>query len=358
MEKSRAKKTTLFLIVLFIICLLVFFLYYFVTGKENPLFNFIDKVTEPEKKLQDNYNGFYSNYEELNGSKFIFSGCSINKIANYILIIDDNYYTFRSTCMGTYPKGSGKTEDLDIQIDEEKNSYYIYYNDITYDKDTQVTNIKLNNAIAEMEKVDLSTYQLFMKETQFEGNYYNLNHLAINNSNSRINMNIIRNEENNSFNISLVSNDKGNLTLYSKNVEDFAYLPDMYTYGNNIVVVEKDNNEQNKNRYGNQFYVMRSNGIVYNLKEEFPIIIDGVTLNTNNSIYIKFDPAKRYFRMLVGYDKKMCVDNYSENEKDNIMYYEFSIEYNYSTNNFDEPKFQRIGRKSEGCQYVNNIKKG
>ncbi len=351
MEKSGAKKIILFFCILFIILVVAFFLYYFITGKENPFSRLIEG--EDEQEINDNYNGFYSYYDDLNGSKYIYSGCSISRIANYILVINDEYYLYRSSCMGTYEKGSGKTEDLDIRTDEEQNTYYIYYNDVIYDKDPSVRYVSLNNNISKITAVDLSTYQLFMKETQFEGNYYDLERLNIVNNSSDVRLSINRNEGTNSFDFSFEDN-KGKM-LYSKNINDYAYLMDMYSYGNSIAIVEKNVNEKYVNRYANSFLVLTKNGIVYKLNEMFPIIIDGVTLNMDNSIFIKFDSSKRYFRMLVGYDDKMCVDDYEESEKDDIMYYEFSIEYNYSISNFNEPKFQKIGRKSEGCRYVNSI---
>lgn len=357
-EKSRPKKTALFLCILFIVCVAAFFLYYVITGKQNPLFKFINNGDETENKILDNYNGFYSNYESLNGSKFIFSGCSISKIANYILVIEDNYYLFRSTCMGTYEKEKGKVEDLDIKVDEEKKTYYIYHNDVTYEKDDFVNSIRVNNDIEKkMTEIDLSTYQLFMRETEFEGNYYDLEQLSIKNTSAQILMDILRYEDDKSFIIRLRSSSSTDRVLYSKAIKDFDFLPDIYTYGSSIVVVEKNKSEDNK-KYSYKFFVIKEDGIVYNVDEKFPIIVDGKSLNKENSVYIKFDPAKRYFRMLIGNDDKMCVDNYEDSEKDDITYYEFSLEYNYLINNFNEPKFQKIGRKSEGCRYVNELIEG
>lgn len=355
MEKSRSKKTILFLCIIFLISVGAFFLYYFVTGKQNPFLKFVGNGSH-EEKIEDNYNGIYSNYEELNGSKFIFSGCSISRIANYILVVDDEYYMYRSTCMGTYGKGKGKTEELEIKLDEEKKSFYIYKDDKTYDKDILVNTVNLHNKIEELHLIDLSTYQIFMRETQFEGNYYNLEKMAINNSSSGMLMNIIRNSETGVFSLTFnpdMMHDKQ--VIFQKDVSDFNYLPYFYTYGNSIAMVEVEKNANDKSKYANNFVVFNKTGIIYTLKDKFPIVIDGVTLNTENSIYIKFNPAKRYFTMLVGHDDKMCDLDYDGKGSDDIMYYEFSIEYDYKSNNFLEPKFQKIGRKSEGCRYVNSI---
>lgn len=355
MNKKRTGKNIIFVLIILLICIFVFFGYYFITGKKNPLFGFIDKITE-KKNIADNYNGIYTYYDDLGGSKLIFSGCSLSKIANHIYIIEDNYYTFRSSCMGSYLKETGKTEDLDIKLSEET-GYYVMYKDKRYDKDFITTNITLNNQIAEkMKSIELGTYQIFMRETQFEGNYYKLEELKIAGINSDLRMSINRDDFLDVFEFDIMGKRNGKLleTIYSFNIKDINMLPDMYAYGKNIVLIEKGFNKET-NRYNYNFKVVDIEGLQYNLYEKFPIIVDGVSLGKENSIYITFDSSIRKFRMLIGYDDKMCVSNYDESSSDDIVYYEFIIDYNYSHSGFDEPRFVKVGRKSEGCKYVNSI---
>lgn len=355
MENKRGRKTFLFLCILFLVCVAIFFLYYAITDKKNPLLNFINNVIDnKEGKLNDNYNGIYTYYDELNGSKYIYTGCSLSKIANYILIIDDEYHTFRSSCMGTYAKDSGKTADLDIRVDDVNKNYYIYYDDKVYDKDNLINKIVVNNNISNITQVDLSTYELFMKETQFPGNYYELKNLKISNISSNLELNILKNNDQGSFKLSIGS-PRTNTIYKSIDVTDFDFLPQMYPFGSSVIVIEKAMNDIYEGRYKDSINVITERGITYNLADKFPIVIDGVTLNTDNSIFIKFDPAKRYFRLLVGYDDKFCSETFNDSDKDNIMYYEFTLDYNYEINNLNEPKFVKIGRKSEGCRYVNSL---
>jgi len=355
MENTRGKKTTIFVLVLVVLTSLIFLIYSLITGKDNPFVDIIRKKNNVYE-VKDNHNGFYSNYEELNGSKFIFPGCSINKLANVILVINEDYYTYRSSCMGTYFKSSGKTEDLEIEFDAENNNYYISYDDLIYDKDIAINNVVLNNDIEEKIKdIDLNNYQLFLKETEFLGNFYDIEDKGINNSSSDIKFNFIKNENEDSFILSLKPNNIKERILYQKQIKDMSSLPNIYPYGKNIVIIEKERNLNNDKLLAYTFIAINKEGVIYNLKEKFPIIIDGVTLNYDNSVYIKYDPAKRAFRMLVGYDDKMCVDNYDESETDSIVYYEFLIDYDYTLNNFDEPRFQKIGYQSEGCRYINSI---
>ncbi len=357
MDKTRTKNNIKFLLFIFIISIVVFFGYYIIKGEKNPIFSFLNGISEKEE-AKDNYNGVYTYYDELNGSKFIFSGCSVSRIANHLLIMDSDYYLYRSSCMGTYAKESGKTKDLDIKYDENKKAYYVLYKDKTYSKDYATMNIVPNNDIAsKLNRVELSTYQIFMKETEFEGNYYDIDKANISGVSSDMRISFIRDEYDNKFTMYL-KEPKTNRILYSFHMNDFDNLPNMYAYGKSVVIVERGVNKNNPSRLGYTFKVVTLDGLVYKLDDMFPITINDVMLNSNNSIFITFDTSKRVFRMLVGFDDKMCVDTYDEKEKNDIVYYEFTIDYNYSISGFDKPKFVKIGYKSEGCRYVNSIMGG
>lgn len=356
-NKSRAKKHLTFLFIIFIICIVVFFGYYLISGKKNPLFEAFENINKKEE-IKDNYNGIYTYDDLLNGSKAIFNGCSLNKISNHILVIDDKYYLYRSSCMGTYLKGYGETKDLEFQVNEDKKIYETKLDGKTFLKDFSVSGIVLNNRISELlTSVSLASYQLFMQETQFPGNYYNILDAKMENVSSKIRMNIKRNEIDNSFTISFTNNRFG-LILYSYRATDLSMLPDMYPYGESVVVIEKGKNKKVPSRYSYKFRVINPEGTIYNLDNEFPIDVDETTLSIDNSIYVFFDPANRYFRMLVGFDDKFCTDNYTELNKNDISYYEFKIEYNYRNNSFDTPEFVKMGYKGDGCRYINNLMGG
>lgn len=347
MKKGKTKKIVLFLIIILIVTVGGVFGYFFISKKENPLQTLVWTKKE-NNKIQDNYNGIYTYYDDLDGTKLIYRGCSFNKIGNHILVMDDDYYEFRSSCMGTYLKDRGKTSDLEI-VEEDK-SFYINYKSSKFKKDLVTTKLILNNNIAEnMRNIELSTYQLMLKETEFEGNYYDIKDVGISGISSNLRMSIIKDNSNN-FTMSI--RDKNERLLYSYYISNFNNLPDMYPYGINVVVIEKG---KWGNRFNYNFKVVNSNGITYNLFDKLPIKVDDALISTSNSIFIKYDQANRYFRMLVGFDDKMCATEYSESEKNDITYYEFRIDYNYKTNTFNNPMYVKTGRKSEGCKYVNNI---
>lgn len=355
-HKSRFKKNIQFLFVIFVLCIAVFGGYYLITGKENPLTELIDQISN-DNKIVDNYNGVYVSKDDLNGSKYMFRGCSVSYISNYILIIDDDYYLFRSSCMGTFPKGNGKTEDLHIQVDEEKNTYKIQYDDREYMKDSSILSIVPSmDLVKEITSIQPDTYQLLMQETQYDGYYYDLKKARIEGISSNLAVSIGRNEMTNSFDFSIgvTSND---YILYSYSVADLESFPNLYPYGKNLVIIEK-NQSSDKEKYAYRFKVLSEDGVSYNSDTMFPIVIDDVTLSTENSIYITFDSANRNFRMLIGDDKNFCTDDYSEEEKNDIAYYEFTIDYDYSTFSFLKPKFSKIGYKSEGCKYINKVMGG
>ena len=67
MENTRGKKTTIFVLVLVVLTSLIFLIYSLITGKDNPFVDIIRKKNNVYE-VKDNHNGFYSNYEELNGS--------------------------------------------------------------------------------------------------------------------------------------------------------------------------------------------------------------------------------------------------------------------------------------------------
>jgi hypothetical protein len=56
--------------------------------------------------------------------------------------------------------------------------------------------------------------------------------------------------------------------------------------------------------------------------------------------------------VLISDTKQMCFENGS---KDEISYYEFMIDYNYSTRSFEKPEFVKKGSKSDSCIYINEI---
>lgn len=353
MNKSRFKKSLKFLSIIFVFCLVIFIGYYFITGKKSPFSELIENFDD-NFELKDNYNGVYVYNDDLNGSKFMFRGCSITKISNYILIIDDEYFLYRSSCMGTILKGNGSTKDLNIEIDETAKTYRIKYNDNVYTKDSSVLdlNIGIDN-IFNMIAIQPDTYQLLLKETQQEGYYYDLKGVRIEGLSSMLYFYLTRNSLSNSYDISIKSS-TSDYSLYSVNVSNLDFLPDLYTFGKYLAIIEKNMSYDNS-KYNYKFKVISDDGIIYNLDNMLPITIDDIPLTTDNSIYIKFDQSSRNFKVIIGNDTKFCSDEYNDENANDIVYYEFSISYTYGDSSFGKPVFSKIGYRSEGCGYINSL---
>ena len=345
--KKRTKSHFMFLLFILCVCIIIFGVYFIVKRELIPS-DIIEGLTNSDGVVIDNYNGVYEYRNDLNGSKSVSVRCNISYISDLILIFNDTFYLYRSSCMGTYLKESGKTKDLEIKENNESETLFINYKGKRYDKNYSITSIVPNNDIKnQLSNINLNTYQLIVKETEFEGNYYDI-YSNISNISSNIKLNF-KHIENGTFNLSL---DIKADSLYSLTVNNFDYLPDLFPYGKNVVIIEKNKTLGDNIKFKYNFKVVDEKGTVYNLYDYFPIVVDDVTLNQDNSIFIMFDYEKRVFRMLMGYDDKMCV---TDDKSDDVIYYEFEIDYNYATNKFDKPLFIKKGTKSEGCAYVDKV---
>lgn len=343
--KSRAKKNVKFLFFLVVLCLLAFGGAILIKKDDTVIDDLLDSFGD--NSIKDNYNGFYSYSDDLNGSKTLFKGCILSKINNYILIINDNYYIYRSSCIGTFLLGEGKTKDLNIMVNEERKSYYIKYNDEVYYKNYAVTSLDVVNSFKEYnDKIPLTDYQLLLKEATITKDYFDVSSRKIEglSSNMLIEFKHVNGE---SYTIS-IKNSSGNV-LYTYTFKDFETMPEFYPYGAYLVIIEKDEND---NKYNNNFKVIGTDGLLYNLNDKFPIIVDNVVLNRDKSIHISFDKKNLYFRVIISDSKKMC---YEDNKSTDISYYEFMIDYNYSSKSFEKPEFVKKGFKSDSCIYINEI---
>ena len=166
-------------VIIFIILALVIggFVVYKVINKDGK--NIIDIFTgnEPSDenvKSEDNVNGFYVYTTVLSGMKKIHNNCSITEVKEYIAIINDEYRYYKSTCMGTFFKKSGNVTELMIQFSDEDNTYKIKYDEREFIKTPYVDFLEPGNLITNADKIFISEYKYLIKETQFDGAYYNI----------------------------------------------------------------------------------------------------------------------------------------------------------------------------------------
>ncbi len=352
MKKHGLLKTILIIILIIILfgggALLA---YYFINGGRNPFEDIIDNLNN-DRKLRDTYNGIYVYTEELNGTKYIYEGCSVSELSYYVLVVNDDYYSFKSSCMGTYPIEEGKIDKLEIKENAAKNNYILVYNDHEYEKNDSINTIETNNAIAKrLKEIDLTSYELILNETEFEGNYYTIS-AKVNNITSKLLFGFKKLDDN-TFDITINDGIRGsNKEFYKYNMKDYSVLPVFYTFGRVLVVVEP---LYSNNKATYKFKAISENGVIYELDKMFPIVVDGVSLTTDNSIYVKYNQTERNFTLLVGYNDKFCV---KDSDSTNKAYYEFKIDYDYLSNNFKMPEFIKYGLENEGCGYVERLMGG
>lgn len=343
MKKGNNKNTLTFFILFIIVCvfLVIVFLYFKTEGQ---LFSQVVQNITEFQSVKDNYNGVYTNIDSLNGTKTLFRNCTLTHIDNHILIINKDYYVYRSSCIGTFYLDSGKVKDLDIHEDLEKNTFYIKYDDKVYNKDYATTTLEVTTQPLKYEGDFYSAdYQLLFKESQFENFYYDISG-GIYGSSSELKINF-KHLESESFEMTLKLKDE---ILYQYYIKDFESLPMIYTFGGYVVIIEK--NEETY-KYNNTLKIFSNDGLVYNLDDMFPIIVDDVVLNNEKSIYILFNSSERNFRVIVSESKEICQ---SDDTKE-VAYYEFKIDYNYSKKSFSKPSFVKLGYASSECKDISEI---
>ena len=347
MDKSVKNKNFKFILIVSVLIVISVIVFTLITTKTNPFKNIVSTITGEEVKStkNDNYNGFYTNKDLLDATYKIFSNCSIYSIDNIILIQDDDFTLYRSSCMGTYVKDRGKTKDLDINI--EGNKYVVTYNKKKFQKDTTVKYLVENNNIADqISKTGVASLPLIVKETEFEGNYYDIS-TDLSDVDGNLNLSFKRDKEKNVYNLDIYVGKMTSVSFYSKSVKSWEELPMMYGIGKNLVIIETDNDQ---NKYSYSFKSYSDGKKVFDLSENLPIKIDGTELNYgSNSVYIKYNEKDKNFFLLIGNDKKFCVEN-SNSER--AASYIFKLNYNYTTNKFDTPEYVKSIRGTDGCSEV------
>ncbi len=347
MNNNRTKSNLKFLLFILVLCVFAFGGAMILNKDKNGVGNLLDDLLD--NGIKDNYNGVYTYAEDLNGSKTLFEGCIASKINNHLVIVNDDYFVYRNSCVGTFPISNGKVKDLKIEVNEERQSYYIEYEGNMYFKNHSVTNVEVGNKYKDSSgDFVLSDYQLLLKESQYPDEYFDIKRKQIDGISSDIFIEF-KHVKDEAFNIN-ITGQKGSSYTYS--FKDFDSTPEFYPYGAYVVVIEKD---ENATRYTNKLKVISEESIVYNLDNYFPILVDGVTLDLNNSIHVSFNAKSRNFRILIANGKQFCYEN---SDSKDIAYYEFYVDYNYATKSFEKPEFVKIGYKNEGCVYINEIMGG
>ena len=351
------KKTKINIIIVAILVLLVISVL-MIRFEINPFSYFVgNNKKKEETKVADNLNGFYRYRESLGGTYNMFDACVISYVDNYILIVNERYSLYRSSCIGTLLLEEGNTKDLKFKESNE-GTKYILKNDVQYIKNDTIKSIKISNKVKDMavhglSSVSLENYALLLEESikydenfsvsmsEFKtpGRYYFT----------------FKNIEEDLYLFELwgdVEQTEKSSPLYSFNTTKFANMPKFRAYGRNVLVLESI---ATSSKYSFGFKLFSEKSLLYDVKEYFPITINSHVLTANDSIYIKHNVKENDFTMIVGKDKDFCVE---KSDKTDPAYYVFKLKYNYKKGNFVAPEFVKVVYKNEGCNYLNSIMEG
>ena len=346
MNKKKAKVNIIFVLIIIILIISALMIRFEV----NPFSYFLGEDEEEVLvESTDNSNGIYRYREALDKTRSMFHGCTVIYFDNYILIINDKFYLYRESCIGTFYLGDGNTKTLKINETLEKNKY-ITYNGKDYYKNDTLDTIDVHNFVKENDD-DLGAiypenYNLLLQESQRVGDYFNLEEIEIKTSPAAFYFNLHQ-IEGNLFDMKITNMEEK--VLYETKINGFNSMPLFRGYGSNLVVIEPISNGD-KYQYG--FKVINAEDTIYDLKSMFPITVDGDTLSYERSVYVTFNPSENEFVMLVGKDKQMCVKNSDSND---VAYYVFYLKYDYSNRNFKKPVFIKKVYERDGCKYANEV---
>lgn len=350
-KKGQNRQNRLIIVgVVSLIIILSLLLIYMASKGGNPLDNLFKNETVAENK--DNYNGFYVYKENLDRSYTAFEGCSVKSLDTYIVVLNKEYQVYRSTCMGTYLEKSGNTTELSFSFDKESQNYFIKFDDKIFKKDITTRSLEPNNNVsAKLHKLDLSSYEFILEQTQFEGNYYDIDSEIY--TNKYINIRI-QPDKMGGYNFNFYTNDKNRLELYNYFAKDLSVLPSLNAYYDKLIIIEKNTNDYRLTSY-NLKTISPTMEADYDLSKMFPITINNQQLTTDNSIYIKYNESKKNYDLLIGYNNNFC---YEDSDSDEIAYYHFTIEYDYKNLSLTKPVYQKTIYRKDGCGLYNKIVEG
>lgn len=345
MNRKRAELN--FLIIIIVIFLVVSVL--LMRFEINPFSYFIEKEEETKEEVAiTNLNGIYIHKETTPKTYTFFAGCTISYFNNSLVIINDEYHIYRESCIGTFYIKSGKVSELKVSESLEKNKV-VTLDGVDYYKNEYLDYVKVNNIVKNDPKklsiVYPENYKILFDESMKIDGLFELRGLDFKMHGASFKFNLFITEERR-LNFQLVSKD---VVVYDLFVDKISDLPDLRAFGEKMVVIET---LSDKNAYRYKFKSLSEAGVDYDLDSKFPIKVDTVELTTANSIFVKFNPTKNNFIMLVGTDKQLCTVDSDSSE---IAYYVFDINYNYSKKKFEKPEFMEIVYKKDGCKHVNEV---
>ena len=316
--------------------------------------------TIEEKENNDNKNGFYLYTDKLDKTYKLSNSCTLSSIKYVIAVVNDDYYLYKSNCLGVIQLKSGKSSELKIYYDSLKEYYYMRYDGNKYIKNKKIaTIVPSNNFIDGNHTIYIDNYKKLIEELMIN-EYFNIN----TNVSGFSSIDFDYSFEDNIHQVELstsgeldfnedqeASNVQLDYVFSSNNIDD---LPDFFILNSSIVISEK--NKLNGQPTRNLKIFSKKSGIEYNLASVFPIKVNGVELRPDTHyIYSVYDRTSKAYAMLVSTNSNFCKEDSKES---NIAFYEFKLEIDYTNYLFKTPTFVRAWYEKDGCSRVNELMEG
>ncbi len=388
MKKSNKKIMLIILLVLTIgLCVYAFFI---ASPKDIFLKFFGDDDNTVTIANNDNINGIYKYSEPLDRYYQIYSSCRINSIDKKILIINDRFYLYRSTCIATYLEGAGDTSDLKIEYNEVQKTFQLTYKDKVYIKTgegvikpgenfykntssftIESLNIVLNQLMTDGHEKEIRIGELRSK-LGYSLNIFPPDYLlgkteqpvenieeepteepedpeepAVN-SNNRV---VDKSQDNNKYRMEFLKKD-GTITrevaYYA--FTDLNHIPEFYKSGSTIEVLI---NNSVKNKYNYTIQLITPMGVNYYFEDEFPIVVNGEEITMENyNVYIKRNRRNNTFDLYFSKYHDFCIN---DKKSDEVIYYEFNLKYNSAKKTYNKPEFVGKRLAKEGCNNILDV---
>ena len=349
-DSMKKKGKGLIIVLVLLIIAGAFAVYIFLNPEDNIIEN-IFTGNDTVKKI-DNQNGIYLYEEKYKSPVKVTSSCTVTSIKYYISVINDIWYLYKDTCMGTFQLKNGNTDELKIFYDSEKEEYSLEYESNTYIKNENIRSVIPADTFKDgMHGIYLDGYKTLISETMYDGNFYDFRRSIVGIGS----MMFYFSRTNNMYNIKIDSGyfnqetNSSDVYLYSSSkLED---LPDFSILNKKLVIIDKYSLNGRTNRDLKLFSY--SKGMEYTLKDVFPIKVNDVELNyTTHNVFVAYDASTKSYTLLVSPNKNFCV---AESKENKIAYYEFRIELDYINYSFKTPSFIRAWYEKEGCDHVNGL---
>ena len=341
MKTKKGKKKLILIILVVLTIALCFYAFVISSPREIFLTFFGGDEEKPLLENNDNINGIYKYSEPLDKYYQIYQGCHINSLDYKIVILNDKFYSYKSTCIATYYEGQGDTSDLKVEYNKLTQEFQAQYNNKTYIKTGETEIIPKENFYAQVDTISLESLKLILQETSWEG--HKTSFRIKEKGKAYYETLVSSNDDNDGYTIKFYKpNDKDRTIIAEYVSESVDRVPEFYP-NNSLIGVLLNNSTESKYSYTLQLF--NSEGIAYYLENEFPITVNGETITLEEyNVYIVRDPKKSAFKLYLSKYHDYCTD-----DEDEIIYYEFEITYIHAKRNYSKPEFVGQRYAKDGC---------